>query len=163
MTHEIFNSEAPWAMALTLMPFRARVLKNLPAMPGVFFMFSPTMATRAISFSIAIWLMFPELISWRNSFSMASLALSLSLSMTAKVIEYSQEAGEMRTTLTLLFANAPNNLLDIPVTPTIPEPRIVTRLIFSIEEIPLIDLFTSIFALVVINVPLFWMLKVFLI
>ena len=47
MTKEMFVSEAPCAQAITLIPALPSVPNNLPAIPGVRFMFSPTIATVA--------------------------------------------------------------------------------------------------------------------
>ena len=46
----MFVSEAPCAQAITLIPALPSVPNNLPAIPGVRFIFSPTMATVARSF-----------------------------------------------------------------------------------------------------------------
>ena len=50
-TNEMLVSEAPCAQAITLIPLRPNVPNSFPAIPGVCFMFSPTMATVARFFS----------------------------------------------------------------------------------------------------------------
>ena len=67
MTKEMFVSLAPWAQAITLIPLRPSVPNSLPAMPGVCFMFSPTMATVARPPSAIMGYMAPSAISWANS------------------------------------------------------------------------------------------------
>ena len=52
--NEMFVSDAPCAQAMTLMPLLPREPKSFPAMPGVCFIFSPTIATVASSFSTII-------------------------------------------------------------------------------------------------------------
>ena len=54
ITNDIFVSEAPCAQAITLIPARPNVPNNLPAIPGVRFIFSPTIATVARSFSATV-------------------------------------------------------------------------------------------------------------
>ncbi len=122
MTTEMLSSDEPCAVATTFIPLLPSDLKRVADIPGVFFIFSPTMAIIDIFFSTIILSSLFLLISAANSVEMASIAGSLSDGLTARVIEYSEEAWVMKITLTSLFASAPNNLADVPFTPTITGP-----------------------------------------
>ena len=63
----MFVSEAPCAQAITDIPLRPKVPNSFPAMPGVCFMFSPTMATVAKPVSACMGNMAPFDISDANS------------------------------------------------------------------------------------------------
>ena len=87
-------SEAPCAQAITLMPFRPSVPNSFPAMPGVCFMFSPTIATVARFFS-----------AWIGEISPISISLATALRTPIEVL-FSDEACETRNTLIPFFASA---------------------------------------------------------
>ena len=91
-TNEMFVSLAPCAQAITLMPLRPNVPKSLPAIPGVCFMFSPTMATVANPLSAFISNMAPVSISfWNSSFSTRH-ASAASTSRTPILVLFSELA-----------------------------------------------------------------------
>ena len=121
-THEMFSSEAPCAIAITFTPLFPIVEKSFPAKPVACFMFSPTMATIERSDSIAILLICPLAISRSNSDSIALRANSTTFCSIAMLIEFSDDACEIRITFTFTFASAVNSRIEIPVTPTIPIP-----------------------------------------
>ena len=91
-TNEMLVSEAPWAQAITLMPLRPSVPNSLPAMPGVCFMFSPTMAIVARSGSFLMRLISPIVISWANSADRTSTATSASAFRTPMDVVFSDAA-----------------------------------------------------------------------
>ena len=99
-------SEAPCAQAITLMPFRPSVPNSFPAMPGVCFMFSPTIATVARFFSAWIGEISPISISLANSSFSTSQARSASALRTPIEVLFSDEACETRNTLIPFFASA---------------------------------------------------------
>ncbi len=113
-------------------------LNILAATPTDCFILSPTIATTAISFSSDMGNMCPLAISAANCFSITPLAISASAFSTAKLMLFSDDACDISTTLMSLFAMAVNRRLAMPVTPTMPGPCTVSRLIFCIDEIPLI-------------------------
>ena len=80
----------------------------------------------------------PDAISRSNSKDIASWAISENWESMAKLIEFSEEAWEIRITLISFLASAPKRRMEIPVTPTIPKPWIVNKEIPEMEEIPLI-------------------------
>ena len=98
-TNEILVSDAPCAQAITLMPFRPSVPKSFPAMPGVCFMFSPTIATVASPPSAFIGLISPISISLANSSSSTLQASAASSLRTPIEVEFSEEACDTRNTL----------------------------------------------------------------
>ena len=67
-TKEMLVSEAPCAQAITLMPLRPNVPKSFPAMPGVCFIFSPTIAMVAKFISATTGLISPISISFCKFF-----------------------------------------------------------------------------------------------
>ena len=99
ITNEMFVSDAPCAQAITLIPLRPKVPNNLPAIPGVCFMFSPTMAIVANPLSACIGNMAPVSISLANSLSSTFTAFSASWSRTPIEVEFSDDACETRNTL----------------------------------------------------------------
>ena len=105
-TNEMLVSLAPWAQAMTLMPLRPSVPNNLPAMPGVCFMFSPTMATVARFFSAWMGEISPISISLANSVVSTSQARSASALRTPIDVEFSDEACDTRKTLMPFLASA---------------------------------------------------------
>ena len=105
-TKEMFVSEAPCAQAITLIPLRPSVPKSLPAIPGVCFIFSPTIATVAKSLSARIGEISPISISFANSSFSTSQARSASALRTPIEVLFSDEACETRNTLIPFFANA---------------------------------------------------------
>ena len=105
MTKEMFVSEAPCAQAITLIPALPSVPNNLPAIPGVRFMFSPTIATVARSFSATVSLISPWARSSANSSSNTLTARSASAFRTANVVLFSELACDTINTLMPFFAN----------------------------------------------------------
>ena len=105
-TNEMLVSLAPCAQAMTLMPLRPSVPNSLPAMPGVCFMFSPTMATVARFFSAKMGEISPISISLANSVVNTSQARSASALRTPIDVEFSDEACDTRKTLMPFLANA---------------------------------------------------------
>ena len=105
-TNEIFVSEAPCAQAITLIPLRPSVPNSLPAIPGVCFMFSPTIATVAKSFSACMGEISPISISLANSSFSTSQARSASALRTPMEVEFSEDACDTRNTLIPFFAKA---------------------------------------------------------
>ena len=104
-TNDIFVSEAPWAQAITEMPERPNVPNNLPAIPGVCFMFSPTIAMVANPLSACMGNMAPVSISLANCSFSASTAASASSSRTPIEVEFSEEACDTMNTEMPLLAN----------------------------------------------------------
>ena len=105
-TNEMLVSEAPCAQAITLIPLRPNVPNSFPAIPGVCFMFSPTMATVARFFSAWIGEISPISISLANSSFSTSQARSASALRTPIDVEFSEEAWDTRNTLMPFFASA---------------------------------------------------------
>jgi hypothetical protein len=67
MTAEMLRSEAPWAIARTLMPALPRVPKKRPALPGMPAMSSPTTAMIAHPFVTPTRWTCPSLSSTANA------------------------------------------------------------------------------------------------
>ena len=105
-TNEIFVSDAPCAQAITFIPLRPNVPNSLPAIPGVCFIFSPTMATVAKFFSAWIGEISPISISFTNSSFSTSQAKSASALRTPIEVLFSEEACDTRNTLIPFFAKA---------------------------------------------------------
>ena len=105
-TKEMLVSEAPCAQAITLIPLRPNVPKSLPAIPGVCFIFSPTIATVARFLSARIGEISPISISFANSSFSTSQARSASAFRTPIEVLFSDEACETRNTLIPFFAKA---------------------------------------------------------
>ncbi len=122
ITTEIFSSDEPWAVAITLIPFRPSDLKSVADIPGVFFILSPTMAIIDRSFSTSILSSFLNAISLSNSWFIPSTAFLVSGGVTAKVIEYSEDACVIRIIFTLRLAREPKSLIEVPDMPTIDGP-----------------------------------------
>ncbi len=118
-TKEILVSEAPCAQAITLIPLRPKVPNNLPAMPGVCFMFSPTMATVAKPLSAVIRYIAPCLYFLGELRIQNLQAASASASRTPMDVLFSEEACDTRNTLMPLLANAEKIRRFTPMTPTI--------------------------------------------
>ena len=137
ITKDILVSEAPCAQAITLIPLRPKTLNSFPAIPGVCFIFSPTIATVARSFSASIALISPTAISWRNSSRNTFTANSASALRTANVVLFSDDACDTKKTLIPDFASRLNIRELIPMTPTMPIPDKVMRHVSLIDEIPL--------------------------
>ena len=136
MTNEMFRSDDPWAIAVTLMLFRPSAWKTFPETPGVPFIPSPTMATMvwlgASSSDVKrLWS------SNLNSSATARRAAGTSDLLMAKQMVCSEEACEIRMTLTLWVARALNRRSEVPGTPTMFIPRREKRAISSTELIPL--------------------------
>ncbi len=162
-THEILSSEAPCAIAIILMPFLPIVEKSFPATPVVCFIFSPTIATIDNSLSISILLICPVFISFSNSALIAASAASVSGLSIATLIEFSEDACEIRITFIPAPARAEKSLIEMPVTPTMPIPCRVTSEIPEMDEIPLIGVSFIVLILLKIRVPSFSGLNVFFI
>ena len=105
-TKEMLVSEAPCAQAITLIPLRPSVPKSLPAIPGVCFIFSPTIATVARFLSARIGEISPISISLANSSFSTSQARSASALRTPMEVLFSDEAWDTRNTLIPFFASA---------------------------------------------------------
>ena len=97
-TNEMFVSEAPWAQAITEIPERPSVPKSLPAIPGLCFMFSPTIAMVARPLSACMGNMAPVSISLANSLLSTSTAASASSSRTPILVEFSDDACDTMNT-----------------------------------------------------------------
>ena len=153
-------SEAPWAQAITLIPERPSVPNSLPAIPGVCFMFSPTMAMVARPLSTCMGNIAPVSISLANSAFSASAAAVASSSRTPIEVEFSDEACDTMNTLMPLLANVVKIRRFTPMTPTIDSPVTVISVVPLMLDIPLMGFWSlSIFAL--ISVPGCSGLKVF--
>ena len=160
-TKEMLVSDAPWAQAMTLMPLRPSVPNNLPAMPGVCFMFSPTMAIVARPLSACIGNMAPVCISLANSLLSTFTASSASSSRTPIDVEFSEEACETMNTDIPLSARAVNMRLLTPITPTIDRPVTVISVVPLMLDMPLIG-FLSLSTVALMTVPCASGLNVFL-
>ncbi len=160
-TNEILVSEAPWAQAITLIPLRPSVPNSFPAIPGVCFMFSPTMAMVARPLSACMGNMAPVSISLRNSSFSTSTAASASSSRTPIDVEFSDDAWlTIKTDMPLLASVVKMRRLT-PITPTIERPVTVIRVVPLMLEIPLMGFWSfSIWSLM--RVPGCSGLKVFL-
>ena len=77
---------------MTLMPLLPSAPNSLPAIPGVCFIFSPTMATVANPVSICMGYMAPVAISFENSLLSTCTAASPSSSRTPIEVEFSEDA-----------------------------------------------------------------------
>ena len=137
-TNDMLVSEAPCAQAITLIPERPSVPNNLPAIPGVCFMFSPTMAMVASPLSACMGNMAPVSISLANCSFSTSTAASASSSRTPIDVEFSDEACDTMNTEIPLLASVVKIRRFTPITPTIERPVTVISVVPLIEEIPLI-------------------------
>ena len=145
---------------MMLIPLLPRVPKSLPAIPGVCFMFSPTIATVARPRSTIIGYMAPVSISLANSRLSTSTADSASSSFTPIEVEFSDEACDTMNTDIPLSARTEKILRLTPITPTMERPVTVMRAVPLMLEMPLIGLWSpSIFSF--IKVPGCSGLKVF--
>ena len=142
-TNEMFVSEAPWAQAMTLIPERPKVPNSLPAIPGVCFMFSPTIAIVAKPLSTCMGNMAPVSISLANSSFSTSAAASASSSRTPIEVEFSEEACDTINTEMPLLASVVKIRRFTPITPTIDRPVTVMSDVPLILEIPLIGFWSS--------------------
>ena len=91
-TNDIFVSEAPCAHAMIEIPERPRQPNSFPAIPGVCFMFSPTIAMVARPVSAFMGNMAPVSISLANSSLSTLTASSASSSLTPIEVEFSEDA-----------------------------------------------------------------------
>ena len=123
---------------MTLIPLRPSVPNNFPAIPGVCFMFSPTIATVARPPSAFIGEISPISISLANSSFSTSHASSASSFLTPIEVEFSEEACETKKTLMPFSANVLKIRWFTPMTPTMPKPVMVIKQVSLIDEIPLI-------------------------
>ena len=160
MTNEMLVSNAPCAMVMMLTPLRPRVLNSLPAMPGRWRIFSPTMATVASPLSAIMGYMAPVAISLANSSLSTCTASLASVSLTAIEVEFSDEAWLTMNTLMPLSARAVKIRLLTPMTPTIDNPVTVMSVVWSMLDIPLM-MRLSCSTLRMMTVPGAWALKVF--
>ena len=142
-TNEIFVSDAPWAQAITEIPERPSVPKSLPAIPGLCFMFSPTIAMVARPLSACMGNMAPVSISLANSLLSTSTAASASSSRTPILVEFSDDACDTMNTEIPLLARVVKIRRFTPITPTIDRPVTVIRVVPLIEEIPLMGFMSS--------------------
>ena len=142
-TNEMLVSEAPWAQAITLMPLRPSVPNSLPAMPGVCFMFSPTMAMVASPLSACMGNMAPVSISFSNSWFSTSTAAWASSSRTPILVEFSDEACDTMNTEMPRSASVVNMRRFTPITPTIESPVTVMSVVPLMLEIPLMGFRSS--------------------
>ena len=130
-------------------------------MPGVCFIFSPTMAIVARPDSADMGNIAPVSISFLNSSLSTSTAASASSSRTPIDVEFSDEACDTRNTDMPLSASAVNIRLFTPITPTIDSPVTVMSVVPFMLDMPLMGLLSSsIFSF--ISVPGCSGLKVFL-
>ena len=159
-TNEMFVSEAPCAQAITEIPERPKVPNSLPAIPGVCFMFSPTMAMVASPLSACMGNMAPVSISLANSWLSTSTAASASSSRTPIDVEFSDEAWLTMNTEMPLLARVVKMRRLTPMTPTIERPVTVMSVVPLMLEIPLMGFWSfSIWSLM--SVPGCSGLKVF--
>ena len=142
-TNEMLVSEAPWAQAITLIPERPNVPNNLPAIPGVCFIFSPTMAMVAKPLSTCMGNIAPVSISLANSAFSTSAAASASSSRTPIEVEFSEEACDTMNTEIPLLASVVKIRRFTPITPTIDRPVTVISEVPLMLEIPLIGFWSS--------------------
>src|SRR5215831_2315789 len=125
MTHEMLRSEAPCAIALTLMLLRPSESNTLPDTPGRPFIPSPTTARIACS---GLWTtnISRSSDSCLNSRSMAKMPRFASAARTAKQMVCSDDACEIRMMFTRSAASVLNSRSAMPGTPTIPGPDTVS-------------------------------------
>ena len=159
-TNDILVSDAPCAHAITLIPLLPRVPKSLPAMPGVCFMFSPTMAMVASPLSACMGYMAPVSISLANSWFSTRTASLASSSLTPMDVEFSDDACDTMNTDMPLSARAVKMRLFTPITPTMLRPVTVISVVPLMLEIPLMG-FESLSILPFITEPGLSGLKVF--
>ena len=153
-------SEAPCAQAMTEIPLRPRVPNSLPAMPGVCFMFSPTIAMVASPLSTIIGNIAPVSISLANSSLSTRAASSASTSRTPILVEFSDDAWLTMNTEIPFEANVVKMRRFTPITPTIDKPVTVMRAVPLMLEMPLIG-FWSFSICCLMSVPGCLGLKVF--
>ena len=133
-TADILRSEHPCAMAMILILASPNAEKNRPAHPVVDDMPSPTAAMMehgAFTSTLEIRCCSSSI---RNSSSMTILAACACGAVVAKVMECSEEACDISTTLTPTRSKVPNKRFATPGTPIKPEPSTLTMAILSILE-----------------------------
>ncbi|MNI15147.1 hypothetical protein D3C81_936840 [compost metagenome] len=135
---DILYSDEPCAIARTLIPLRPSAANNRPDIPGVFFIFSPTMAKTERFSSIAGTISLFAWISSSNSTSIKCIARLASDGLTANVMLCSEEDWVISTTLICSLANSVKSRPLKPDLPIIPDPLRLMTEISEIEEIPLI-------------------------
>ena len=126
-TNEMFSSEEPWAMAMTLMRDEARAEKTRAATPGVPAMPRPTTAITATPRRALTPSTRPLPISSRKAFSRAATARADSASGSVKPMELSEEDWKMVETDTPSSWTAAKVRAAMPGTPMRPLPATVTR------------------------------------
>ncbi len=137
MTAEMLRSEAPCAIARTLMPALPSVPKNRPALPGMPAMSSPTTAMIAQPFVTPTRCTCPSLSSTANARSTTVRTWSAASSRTAKQIECSELPCEISMTDTPASRSAPNSRSAVPGTPIMPAPSRFTSATLSTPLMPL--------------------------
>ena len=125
---------------MTLIPLRPSVPKSFPAIPGVCFIFSPTIAIVASPLSACMGNMAPVSISLANSSLSTLTASGASSSRTPIEVEFSDDACATMKTLMPLDAKAVKMRWLTPMTPTIAKPVTVISVVPLILEIPLMGL-----------------------
>ncbi len=120
------------------MPALPRVPKNRAATPGSPAMPSPTIATIQQSRVRSTRWIWPCAISPAKASSTTCRVRSANELGTAKQMECSELACEIRITDTPAFLRAPNNLSAVPGTPIMPVPSRFTSATFSTDVTPLI-------------------------
>ena len=136
---EIFNSELPWAMAVTLMLFWPNARNILPEVPGSCFMFSPTTATKARPGSKETGSISPDLISWKNSCSINSFPKIASSVANARQMLCCEEAWEISKLENLASDNTVKIRPKLPPAAIQPALWSVIRVRLDRELIPLIQ------------------------
>ncbi len=136
VTIEMFSSDDPCAVATTLIPFLPRAEKTRPEIPARSFICSPTTAMTQRPASTEGSSILPAARSGANSERSAAKPASASPGSTAQQIESSLEACVIRITLSRRRARALNILAAMPVTPGIPMPCMLMRLIAGMEAMP---------------------------
>ena len=134
---EMLRSEVPPANVWTGMPCAASTPNRRPTAPGRTRMPSPTAAMSDTSSSTTSSSMRPNCRSSRNSSSTRARARVTAPGATAKAMECSLDACEIRITLMPSRASAPNSRMAMPGTPTMPSPcrrSSATRLIELIPQ-----------------------------
>ena len=147
----MLRSDAPCAIALMLMFCRPSESNTFPATPGRPFIPSPTTARIAWSSFTSTCIDCAWNSNW-NSCRIASTARAASALRTLKQIVCSDDACEIRTTLTPFDASVPNTRPATPGTPTMPGPRSVSSARSPTDVIPFAS-FPSSTALREISVP----------
>ncbi len=144
-------SEAPCAQAIIEIPLRPNVPKSFPATPGVWRIFSPTIATVANPPSACMGNIEPVSISLANSLFKTLTASFASALRTPIDVEFSEEACETINAEIPPVVRAVKIRWFTPMTPTIERPVTVISVVSLILEIPFIGLKSlAIFCLIIV-------------